>query len=140
MVTKIKIMKMLKFIFLFLIFIAAKVSQGQILDQDSLNKSNAAKSDAEFFKLKPQQLKMFRKNAFQANSDYFKPTLEYTSNVSLINDSVYVSVFKTKAFQKALLQKKRTLGHKILVGVGIYYGFSLVVTVALILTLPFWFR
>ncbi len=111
---------------LLLCILCTTVAYGQGLNQDSLSKANTARADAEFFKLNAQQLRMFRQKAFPPNSDYFKPTLAYTSNVSFINDSVYVNVFKSRAYQKVLLQKKRTLGHKILVGVGIYYGVSIV--------------
>ncbi|TAE35181.1 MAG: hypothetical protein EAY66_09605 [Sphingobacteriales bacterium] len=119
---------------LLLFILCTMGAYGQGLNQDSLSKANTARADAEFFKLNAQQLRMFRQKAFPPNSDYFKPTLAYTSNPSFINDSVYVNVFKNKAYQKVLLQKKRTLGHKILVGVGIYYGVSLVAFVIFIVS------
>ncbi|TAF45136.1 MAG: hypothetical protein EAZ51_01685 [Sphingobacteriales bacterium] len=120
---------------LWAMFIFVFTALGQSLNQDSLNKANTARADAEFFKLNKEQLKMFRNKRFAENSDYFKPTLVHTSNVSLLNDSVYVKVFKNKAYQKALLQKKRTVGHYVLIGTGVYFGISVVTMVAFVLWL-----
>ncbi len=81
-------------------------------------KAKFAISDAKHFKLDKQVWKAYRKHGINYTSDYFKPTTINTAHSELLTDSVYVKAFREAAYKKTT--RKRTFGHYVLVGGGIY--------------------
>ena len=88
----------------------------QVLNKDSVVK--IAYTDAQKFKMGNEDLKRFRRNKYNANSDLFKPATAAVSDSALLADSAYVTAYRIAAYDRTV--KRRTTGHKLLVGGGIY--------------------
>ena len=104
-------------------------SQG--LPADSVKK--IAQADVKKFKLSREDQKIFKADKSNFTSDLFKPGLAYTSNPSLLNDSVYVRTFRYAAFKKA--SNKRSTGHYVLLGTAGYIIASAIAVLVIILAL-----
>jgi len=78
---------------------------------------NLAKMDGRRLRLSPVQRDQFVAAKKNAGSDLFKPRAGIVSDVTLLNDSVYVKAFRVAAYKKAFGYRKRTAGHYILFGV-----------------------
>jgi len=76
-------------------------------------------------RLSPAQREQFLSAKKNARSDLFKPRASIVSDVTLLNDSVYVTAFRMAAWQKA--RHRRTAGHYVLFG-GILAFSALVLT------------
>ncbi len=94
----------------------------QSINSDSLKISTQAQKDAKKFHYDKHYKKQVKKNLDNYTSDYFKPTSLYTSDVKLLNDSIYVHNFKYYALKKT--KARRTTGLIIILG-----GSALVIAV-----------
>ena len=93
----------------------------QILNKEEI--ILAAKEDVKLFKLDNEQLKIFKKNKENFNSDLFKPNSTQVSNILYLSDSTYVSKFRQLAYIKTT--KRRSAGHYALIvggSVGVLLG------------------
>ncbi|MBC7398606.1 MAG: hypothetical protein H7289_01580 [Mucilaginibacter sp.] len=83
-----------------------------------------ARHDAEKFSFDKVNKKAVIRNLGNPNSDYFKPS-EKTSQVSLLNDSLYVQTFKTYAIKH--IKAKRTAKTLLIVGGSVVVVLGLIV-------------
>ncbi|MBW4889853.1 hypothetical protein KXQ82_09005 [Mucilaginibacter sp. HMF5004] len=116
--------------FICLLFIVPYV-QAQTMHRDSVTK--IARDDARNFKLNENDKERFKLDKDNYSSDFFKPTDKIASDNKLLQDSVYVKAFRAAAYSKA--RGKRSLGHNVLVGVGIYVVASAVAAVVVLVVL-----
>ena len=79
---------------------------------DSLVK--IAQSDAKKFRLNKADMKKFRKDRRNSNSDFFKPAKNSVSDTTLLADSVYVKAYRMAAYNKT--RKRRTVWHGVWIG------------------------
>ena len=100
--------------------------KAQVMSADSIK--IIAQKDVQKFKLDKSDLKTFRKQGKNSNSDFFKPTTKSVSNATLLNDSVYVATYRALAYKKT--KRRKTVAHYILIG-GIVYA-----VVVAIITIP----
>ncbi|RDC56499.1 hypothetical protein DU508_12995 [Pedobacter chinensis] len=82
-------------------------------------------SDAKLFRLDQATLKKFKKNK-NSNSDYFKPNIYTTRNITLLSDSTYVKQFREIAYNQSL--KRKTTGHYVLIGGVALVGSLLIIS------------
>ena len=116
---------------LMLVLQTAMQVDAQVLNKDSVVK--VANSDAQRFKLGNEELRRFRKNNYNANSDLFKPAASAISDSTLLNDSAYVTAYRIAAYDRTV--KRRTTGHKLLLGGGIYVAATVLATFITLLVL-----
>ncbi len=76
-----------------------------------------ARRDVANFRLNKTNLKQFRMDKKNLNSDLFKPSKSMVSNTILLNDSVYTQAFRTYAYVKT--RSRVNTGLYALVGGGI---------------------
>ena len=98
----------------FFFFIMLNPCSSQSINSDSLTISAQAQTDAKKFHYDKQYKKQVKKNLNNYSSDYFKPTLLYTSDAKLLQDSVYVHSFKFYALKK--VKARKTTGLIIIIG------------------------
>jgi hypothetical protein len=92
-------MKITKTLLLLLVGLAAIQNiNAQATVRDSASVMRKAKLNARTFKLSRELQQKFKESNFPSSSDYFKPTIAYTSNADLLNDSLYVQSFRDAAF------------------------------------------
>jgi hypothetical protein len=72
--------------------------KAQATFKDSASITRTAKVNARTFRLSRELQLKFKENNFPSSSDYFKPTIAYTSDVDLLKDSLYVQSFRYAAF------------------------------------------
>jgi|GEM_PF-5126898 len=112
---------LLPLIALIFLFLSIK-AQG--LQKDSVAIISAAKQDAKNFMYNKANKKAVLRNLHNPASDYFKPSAN-TSNVSLLNDSLYVKTFKIYAVKH--IRARRTTKTLLFVGGGVVIFFGLIV-------------
>ncbi len=86
--------------------------KAESLPVDSLVK--IAQSDAKKFRLNKADMKRFRKDRRNSNSDFFKPAKNSVSDTTLLADSVYVKAYRLAAYNKT--RKRRTVWHGVWIG------------------------
>lgn len=120
------IMKFIKFtLVFFIIFGISGALNAQVINTDSVKK--IAQKDVLKFKLDKTDLKAFRANGRNPNSDLFKPTAKTTSNTSMLNDSLYVETFRKSAFKKT--KRRKTIFHQVLIGGAVLALGAAIITV-----------
>lgn len=101
-----------QFTLLLCLLVASTQTFSQTIQPDSVKK--IAVADAEKFKISDENIKRFKSERSRKTSDIFKPTANTTSNVQLLNDSVYVAAFKQAAHQNTKntikVKKSSTIG------------------------------
>ncbi|MEX8546543.1 MAG: hypothetical protein V5804_02995 [Mucilaginibacter sp.] len=97
---------MLKLIVLLLLLFTLKSSTyAQDAKTDSLKTATIAVTDADkYLKINKKIRKAFRHKNLNSTSDYFKPTLQTTSNPKFLADSNYVKVYRHTAFESTVYQ------------------------------------
>ncbi len=93
--------------------------QAQTTHRDAIIK--IARKEGRACKLNAAERKLFRKDKDNYSSDFFKPNRRYTSDTSLLKDSVYVKAFRAAARKKEL--RRRTTLDYVLSVVGALVGF-----------------
>ncbi|WP_316738206.1 hypothetical protein [Pedobacter aquatilis] len=116
---------------LFVCMLAASTqSFSQSVQPDSVKKIAAA--DAEKFKISDENLKRFRNERSKHTSDIFKPTANTTTNVSLLNDSVYVKAYRQAAHQNTKDNTKVVKKRSTIATVGYVAGGLAIVALAFV--------
>lgn len=108
--------------FLVAMSLILQCAKAQTSNKDSIVK--IAKADVMNFRLNDDDLKRFRQNRHNRNSDYFKPLSINVSNRGLLRDSVYVKAYRELAYKKT--KRRRTVGHY-----AIFGGIALVIVLAI---------
>lgn len=103
----------LMFTLLLMSFSAVKL-QAQKTRKDSITR--IAQADSKNFRLNKTDLKKFRKDRRNYNSDFFKPPKVRDS--TLLKDSLYLKAFRDAAYKKT--RKRRTAGHYVIIGAANY--------------------
>lgn len=89
----------------------------QQLPTDSITTRKTAIRDADkSFRLNKTIRKSFRHKQLYSTSDLFKPNLNTTKNLNLLNDSNYVKVFRHTAFDDTVYQIKINRSKIIIIG------------------------
>jgi hypothetical protein len=118
-------------LFLVFTFVALIAAHAQSVQSDSIAlKVKIAQKDAKKFRLDNQRWLEYRKRHIDYTSDYFKPDETTVSDPTLLLDSSYVKAYRVAAYKKNM--KRRTVGHYILIGGGIYLLVSALAAVAII--------
>jgi hypothetical protein len=124
-------LRLLALISVLISFSALKV-QAQNLKDDSVK--NIAIADAKKFRLDKADLKIFKHNRHNSNSDYFKPAKANVTDTTLLRDSVYVKAYRQKAWKRT--RNRRTLWHYAWVTEAVYGGAYIVLLVGVLLSNP----
>ena len=97
---------MLKFIILLFLLLTQNTSLfAQDTKTDSAKTATIAVTDADkYLKINKKIRKAYRQKKLSSTSDYFKPTLQTTSNASFLTDSNYVKVYRHTAFESTVYQ------------------------------------
>lgn len=131
MITDQKTHKMKKpLVILFLLFGAFHAVNAQVISAEMAKAK--AQADVQKFKLNKADLKIFKENGKNPNSDFFKPTATYTINSSLLSDSTYVKEFRALAYKKT--KRRKTAGYYILVGGVAFAVVTAIVTIPIAVT------
>ena len=91
-------------IFLLAAAIFAQAAEAKTAPYDSVSVINKAQRDASRFRLKTGDLKKFIAENWPVSSDYFKPSRNHASG-GLMNDSLYVTTYRTTAYYKAVNER-----------------------------------
>lgn len=105
-------------------------TQAQFSHRDSVIK--VAVIDVRNFRLDKAAMKRFRDDRRNPNSDLFKPFAANVSDVTLLQDSVYVKAFRQVAWQKT--GKRRTAWHYAWVSLAVYDGIYVVLLLGVFIT------
>ncbi len=77
----------------------------------------AVKRDIVNFKPDREKIKEVKNGLLKSTSDFFRPTEVTSSNLKLLKDSQYVSLYRTAAYKKT--QKAKTPVQKVVKGIEI---------------------
>jgi len=105
---------MKKYLFAGLLIAALCVSALTAKSQQADSLVEIAQSDAKKFRLNKADMKKFRKDKRNSNSDFFKPAKNSVSDTILLTDSVYVKAYRMAAYKKT--RKRRTAWHGVWIG------------------------
>ena len=97
---------------------------------DTLSIDQTAATDAKKAKKGYIYARQVRSLKIPPSSDHFKPDLSTTSDQSLLNDSMYVRTFREVSYKRA--SKHRTVGHYVILGVGVYTGVLLIASLVVL--------
>ena len=117
----------IKYSFVILLFLTIGSSAfAQSQTNDDLEK--IARKDARNFKLSKTDLKLYRKSKSGRTSDYFKPTASKVTELNLLKDSTYVTMYRNLAYSKTS-RRKGAVEYVIIAGaIVVLAGISALVT------------
>jgi hypothetical protein len=128
----------MKTVLLILLMVVALsgTSIAQTVPIDSVAIMKAARQDGGRFRYNKADKQGVKNNLRNPNSDYFKPTVNYASQQSLLSDSLYVKTFKYYALKKT--RGRRTGNTLLIVGGSVVAAFAVLVVVAAATLPPDW--